>query len=110
MTVDDRPGRAVDALPNAMPPWFAGAELVVLRAITAVSMGLIAVALVVSLVDPDRGATSKTLALTGLGAMIATPFVRLVLLIAAFVSVRDRRFAVLALAVLAVIAASFAVG
>ena len=78
--------------PRPLPAWFAKSELAVLRVFAA--WGPPAVL-------PLR------LGLGGAARLLATPFLRLMLLIAAFIAVRDRLYVALSIVILAVLFAGF---
>lgn len=96
--------------PDPLPDWFARAECLALRVMTASSVLVVLVGLVLALLPSGDGGSARRLALIGVGIMLATPVVRLLLLGVAFLRVRDRLFALLVLVVLAVIVTSFALG
>ncbi len=98
---------ASDTAPRPLPPWFAKAELAVLRVLAAISMLLVLAAVAIGLATGSHEGHPKALGLAGIACMLATPFLRLVLLIAAFIAVRDRLYVALSIAILAVLFAGF---
>lgn len=93
--------------PRPLPAWFAKAELVLLRAFATISMLFVLAAVAIGLGIATEAALARTLGLVGIAVMLATPFLRLALLIAAFLAVRDRLYVVLSIAILAVLFAGF---
>ena len=98
---------ASDASPRPLPDWFAKAELVLLRSFAAISLLLVLAAVAVGLASGSHAGLPRTLGLAGVACMLATPFLRLLLLIAAFVAVRDRLYVALSIVILAVLFAGF---
>jgi hypothetical protein len=93
--------------PRPLPPWFAKAELVLLRLLAALSLVLVAIAVTLGLSGTASPETSRSIGLAGVAIMLATPFVRLILLIAGFLAIRDRLYVGLSIAILAVLFAGF---
>lgn len=93
--------------PRPLPSWFAKAELAVLRVLAAISMILVLAAVAIGLGSVAQAGLARTLGLAGIACMLATPFLRLLLLIAAFVAVRDRLYVALSIVILAVLFAGF---
>lgn len=93
--------------PRPLPDWFARAELAVLRTFAAISLLLVLGAVAVSLASGTHEGPARTLGLAGVACMLATPFLRLLLLIAAFIAVRDRLYVALSIVILTVLFAGF---
>ncbi len=93
--------------PRPLPAWFAKSELAVLRVFAAISLILVLAAVVVGLASGSHEGLPRTLGLAGVASMLATPFLRLMLLIAAFIAVRDRLYVALSIVILAVLFAGF---
>ncbi len=94
---------ASDTAPRQLPAWFAKAELVLLRSFAAISLLLVLAAVAIGLATGSNEGHPRTLGLAGVACMLATPFLRLMLLIAAFIAVRDRLYVALSIVILAVL-------
>ncbi|MGA1393265.1 MAG: DUF1634 domain-containing protein [Phycisphaerales bacterium] len=91
--------------PRPLPAWFARFELVLLRVLAAASLASIAIAVSLRLSGTIDVATARAIGLVGVAIMLATPFLRLTLLIAGFFAIRDRLYVGLSLAILVVLVA-----
>lgn len=93
--------------PPALLAWYTRAERFVLRACAAASLLLVLASLVTAFELGTHHGLPRTLGLVGVAAMLATPSLRLILLIAAFATLRDRFYVALAIVILAALVAGF---
>lgn len=93
-----------------LPTRYGHVERHVLRAITALSLALTIAGLAINLAREGEQASARTLVRVGVGLMLATPLVRLLLLGVAYGGIRDWLYTALVALVAAVIASGFLFG
>lgn len=93
-----------------LPTRYGHVERSVLRAITSLSLALTIAGLAIDLATDGERSSARTLVRIGVGLMLATPLVRLLLLGVGYVGIRDWLYATIVAVVAAVIASGFLFG